>query len=124
VPKTAALNKNIGAWALPQKELTMYHVYFVTCDDLQQAVMSHGIAGRWFGNDYYKEFLAENGVILCWFVSDSFVLFRGEHYPTLVAQIPELVQWEDAVSAVGERIRELRALKDENAKLKKQLCIV
>jgi hypothetical protein len=98
--------------------------FFVTCDDLQQAVTSHGIAGTWFGNDYYKEFYAENGVILCWFVSDSFVLFRREHYPTLVAQIPELVQWEDAVSAVGERIRELRALKDENAKLKKQLCIV
>jgi hypothetical protein len=106
------------------KELTMYHLYFVTCDDLQQAVMSRGIAGTWVGNDYYKDFIAENGTVLCWFVYDSFVLFRGENYETLLAKIPELVQWEDAALPVGERIRELRALKDENAKLKKQLCIV
>lgn len=102
----------------------MYHLYFVTCDDLQQAVTSHGIAGTWVDHCYYKEFHAECGIILSWFEHESYALFRGENYRTLLTEIPELIQWEDAVSDVGERIRELRALKDENAKLKKQLCIV
>src|SRR5215207_4401343 len=98
--------------------------YFVNCDCLEQLVTSRGIVGEWDGVDDYKEFYADNGSKLCWFVDTSIVLGAGENVTELTSRLPELVPWDDATVAVGSKMRELRESKEEVLVLKKRLCII
>jgi hypothetical protein len=98
--------------------------FFVDCPCLEHAVTSRGLAGRWVGNTHYKEFRADNGAKLCWFIADSIVLGTGENFGALTSELPELVPWDDAMPEVGSMMRELRDVKEENLALKKRLCII
>ena len=98
--------------------------FFVNCPCLEHAVTSRGLAGGWIGNTHYKEFHADNGAKLCWFVDDLVVLGAGENLSVLSSRVPELVPWDDAMPEVGSRMRELREVKEENLALKKRLCII
>jgi hypothetical protein len=98
--------------------------FFVNCHCLEHAVTSRGLAGRWIGNTQYKEFRADNGAKLCWFVDDLVVLGAGQNLGALSSELPELVPWDDAMPEVGSRMRELREVKEENLALKKRLCTI
>jgi hypothetical protein len=87
--------------------------FFVNCPCLEHAVTSRGIVGEWEGSDVYKEFHADNGSRLCWFVDVSLVLGAGENLTELTSRLQELVPWDDAISAVGSKMRELRESKEE-----------
>jgi hypothetical protein len=98
--------------------------YFVNCDCLEQLVTSRGIVGEWEGADDYKEFYADNGSKLCWFVDNSIVLGAGEDLGAITSRLPELVPWEHATPGVGCKMRELQELKKELLALKYRLCII
>src|SRR5215208_2405545 len=98
--------------------------YFVNCDDLRHATTIHGLAGKWKGSDNFQQFHSDDGTILVWVVNASWA-FTGDVSPeTIIAALPELIPWEDAVIEVADRMEAMRSLERENAALRKRLCII